>query len=245
MRVRYGNYKLGVAASEISISSEQIPNALQMPVAAEVVWSIKTRLKNPTGRPKDFSAILGNFESAFSVNGRDLVLEFTDGTPTHHRLLSRNCIGGTRVVRFPTYPTMRKAQGITYRDVEIEIRGTVPLSAMQYLDFNETITIRGGGARWGIREVNVGPGTRQRLRTHTTCTATQTGNATGYLVKPPPAPPIWPNWLVDEYPDESHVGPRTTGAGFNAFNTNYQTSWSYQFAAPNRLFGQPHYLTGR
>lgn len=245
MRVRYGTYKLGIAASEISISSDQTPNATGRPVAAEVIWAIKTRIKNPTGRPKDFPAILNAFERAFSIHGQDLVLEFLDGTPSHHSLLSRNCVGGTRITRFATYATGRKGQYVNFRDVEVEIRGTVPLPSLQYLSFSETIVVRGGGAKFGIREVNVGPGVRQRLRTHTTCTATQSGSAVGYLVQPSPPPPIWPSWLLDEYPEVSVVGPQTVGEGVNAFLTNYQINWSWQFAAPMRLFGQPHYLTGR
>jgi hypothetical protein len=244
MRVRYGSYRLGIAASDISISSDQIPNAMNRPAAAEVIWAVRTRIKNPSGDPRQFPAILNAFERAFSVHGRDIVLEFTDGTPTHHALLTRNCVGGTRVSKFPTYSTGANGQYINYRDVEFEIRGTVPLQANGYLSFTEQISIRGGGARWGCREVNIGPGVRQRLRTNTTCFATQSGSAVGYLARPTPPPPIWPSALVDELPDLTLASPVTQGEGFSAFQTDYSTNWSYQFASPQRLNGIPHFLTG-
>lgn len=244
MRVRYGNYRLGLAASDISISSEQIPNALGRPVAAEVVWAIRTRIKNPTGNPKAFPPILRAFEQAFSVHGRDLTLQFADGTPTHHILRSRDCIGGVRVTRFPTYETGARGQYVNYRDVTLEFRGQVPLSANQYISFSETISIQGGGARFGCKEVNFGPGVRQRLRTNTTCLATQSGSAVGYLVLPPVPPPIWPGALVDQFPDFDQTNPSTNGSGLNAFQANYPISWSYNYQWIHRLSGTPHFLRG-
>lgn len=244
MRVRYGSFRLGIAASDVSISSEPIPNAFGRPVAAEVVWGIRTRLKNPSGDPKQFPAILVAFEQAFSQHGRDLVLEFSDGRPTHHVLYSRDCVGGTRVAKYPSYSTGRNGQYIAYRDAEIEIRGIVPLGASGYMSFQESISIRGGGARYGCREVNIGPGVRQRLRTATTCTATQTGSATGYLSAPQIPPAIWEFALIDEYPDVTITNPQTIGEGSNAYQTNWSASWSYSYAFPTRLSGSPHFLNG-
>jgi hypothetical protein len=64
-----------------------------------------------------------------------------------------------------------------------------------------------GAKAAGCREVNRGPGVRQRLRTHTTCFATQTGSSTLYLGYPQAPRPIWPYALVDEYPDIQATGP--------------------------------------
>jgi hypothetical protein len=244
MRVRYGSYRFRIASSELTIRRDPILNAMQQPVAIEEVWSIRSRPYNKTGDATKFLPIMREFDSAFSVNGKDLVLEQSTGDASYHQLLSRNTIGGTRISSGPHFPVGRGPQGLVARDVELEIRGTIPLAASQYMTFTETISIRGGGEKYGIREVNVGPGVRQRLRTHSTCFATQSGSAVGYLGKPQPPPPIWPYALVDEYPDEDITGPQTIGAGRFSEQVNYATSWNYSFAAPYRLFGTPHYLLG-
>lgn len=243
MRLRIGSYRFPIAASEIIISRDPLLNALQVPYAVEEVWSIRSRLRNPTGEPKDFRAILNSFEAA-CVNGADVVLELSDGAPSHHVMRSRDLVGGTRFSRLPGYPTGRGAQGITYRDVAFEVRGTRPVAGLRYVQFTEQITVSGGGARTGCREVNVGPGVQQRLRTHTTCFATQTGSAVGYLGYPDPPNPIWPFALVDQYPDLGLTGANTLGAGVDAIQTDHPINWSYRYEWPYRLTGIPHYLLG-
>jgi hypothetical protein len=244
MRIRIGNYRLGIAATELSISTNQVLGATGTPVAVDVVWDLQTRLKNPTGVASAFYSTLAAFENAFSQHGQDVVLELSDGTSSYHTLLNRNCIGGTRITKYPTYSSGRSGEGINYRNASVQITGTVPISSFGYTAFSERISISGGGARWGCREVNRGPGIRQQLRTHTTCRATQSGSAVGYLETPEPPPPIWAYALVDELPEVGLDNPNTIGLAFNASQTDYGINWSYQFAFPQRLSGTPHFLTG-
>lgn len=244
MRIRVGSYRFNLAASELSITSDPVLNAMKVAVAIETTWAIKTKLRNPTGDAKQFYRYLREFEAACSVNGRDVVLEHTDGTPSYHMLLNSQAIGGVRCTKFPSFPTGARGEAINYRSIEVEYRATQPLGSSQYMAFNEQITIRGGGARFGCREVNIGPGVRQQLRTATTCFATQSGSATGYLQYPSPPPAIWPFALTDEYGDLTLNSPSTIGQSFNAMQQDYTISWSYSFAFPTRLSGVPHFLTG-
>lgn len=209
-------------------------------------WSWTCKIYNKTGNPKSTAGFLRELEQAYTRNGQDLVLEHSDGTPSYHALLSRDCIGGTRVVQLPVYPRGQGGEYVSFRTVSIAVEGIRPVlnGVSLYLAFQERITISGGGARWGCREVNRGPGQRQQLRTHSKCEATQTGSATLYVGEPEVPSPIWPQALVDQYPALDAVGPETISAGSigdSAF-VNRSVTWSYSYEFPYRLFGEPHYL---
>lgn len=245
MRVRYGQYRLPSGATEVSINADPVEGARGLPVEHVVTWTMQTRLKNPGGNPIAFTQQLLQLQNAFNRHGQDLVLETEAGVPSFHRLISSQCIGGTRVIKPPTFPTGRRAQLVTHRDIEIVVQGRVPtlFGYSNYVSFQETITISGGGRRWGCREVNFGPGVRQQLRTHSKCVATQSGTAVGHLARPPIPPPIWPQALVTEFPDTTDVTPKLTGAGGNGTYSDFSRSWSYSYEFPFRLTGTPSVLS--
>jgi len=189
--------------------------------------------------------IIAAFEEAYSRHGQDLVLEHTSGSLSHHALLSRDCLGGTRIAQLPEFPDGGSGEYVSYRTYTVAVKGIRPILAGQsiYIDFTENLSIRGGGMRWGCREVNRGPGVRQQLRTHTTCFATQSGSSILYVGNPIPPPPIWPHALVDQLPDIDGSGPETLSGGNTAY-INRPLSWTYNYQFPIRLIGEPHYLIG-
>lgn len=244
MRIRWGNYRHRIAEVDLQISRQTIENAMKVALAVIETWVIQGKLYNLTGDRTSMYNTLRDFEAAYSVNGKDLVLEYSNGRAGWHALYNSECIGGTRVVEKPSFPSGKRGEHLTFRSYRVVVQGIRPLSRSQYLSFSERISIRGGGAKWGCLEVNQGMGVRQLLRTHTTCTATQSGSAVGYLQQPEPPPPIWPWALVNQYPDIDVDGPQTIGEDFNATQTNFGISWSYEYQATGRLFGTPHFLRG-
>jgi hypothetical protein len=243
VRLRYGNFRHRVSSVELAIERRPVLNARNVPVAVEEVWRCSGKLYNPGYTAAGMYQVLEEFEQAYRVNGRDLVLEHADGRPSYHQLISSECIGGTIVVQPPTFPTGKQGEYVSFRSYQLEVMGTKPLTARtQFLEFNERISIRGGGAKWGCVEVNFGPGVQQQLRTHSTCFATQSGSAVGYLALPQPPPPIWPFARTDEFPELELTSPKTIGEGFRAHRREYAISWSYNFEWPFRLTGTPHHL---
>lgn len=244
LRIRYGNYVHRVSEGLLKISRQPIENHSGAPMAFVETWQWSGKLYFGDCSVQSGTAAIAAFERAYSLNGKDLVLETIDGVPTHHALRARDCIGGTKVVGLPEFPEGAGAEAIGYRSYTIAVQGTKPIfnGASLFTEFNETISIEGGGWKTGCREVNFGPGVQQRLRTHSTCFATQSGRAVAYLGNPAVPPPIWPGARVDQFPRLELSSPEVESGGTFSTLTNRNISWSYNYEFPFRLFGIPHYL---
>ncbi len=244
MRVRFGGYYHRVAEVDVQITRTPVFNAVQVPVAYREQWTLQGKLFNPSPYSRSMYGILSDFEFAYSSGGKDLVLEHDNGVASYHTLRNSDCLGGTRVVEPPSFPSGRFGEYASYRTYRVVVEGVrVYGNANQWLNFRETIKIRGGGEKYGCIEVNEGVGVRQRLRSHSTCYATQSGSGSGYLYTPDPPPPIWPFALVDQYPEVDIVSPETIGSFGDGVQVNHEISWSYSYEYPQRLAGTPHYLT--
>ena len=244
VRLRYGRYYHRIAEVDLAISRRPIENAMKVAVAVEETWTCQGKLFNPTGKPGDMTAVLRSFEAAYSINGQDIWLEYLNGQPGYHQMLSRDCIGGTVVVEPPSFPSGKKGENHTFRTYRLSVKGIRPLLRSGWMQFEERISIKGGGRRWGCLEVNEGEGVRQQLRSNTICFATQSGSGIGYLEMPDPPPPIWPFALVDEFPDVELTSPETYGDQSSPILLNHGLTWNYAFQATRRLFGIPHFLRG-
>ncbi|MCR9292902.1 MAG: hypothetical protein NXI32_09295 [bacterium] len=245
MLLRYGTYRHRVAEANVQIRRTPLENASGGTFGYRERWTVTGKLFNPTGNARNMGPVIQAFENAYSQSGRDAALEFEDGTPSHHQLLNANSLGGVRVVQPPEFPDGKKGELVNYRSYSLAIEAMFPIFRGQslFIEFSERISIRGGGRRWGVVEVNRGPGVRQMIRTHTKCTATQSGSATLFVGWPDPPKPIWPFALVDEFPDFDVDSPETIAADVaNASLINGGVSWTYNYEFPLRLFGTPHYL---
>lgn len=243
MRLRYGNYTHRIAESAVVIERSPIANKFGHTIAVQETWRISGKLYNPGTGSAGCDAMIYDLEVAYTQNGKDLILEHANGRASHQKMLSRDLIGGTKIASPPQFGSSAQGEYIGYRSYSMAVTGLRPLFAgsSMFLEFTETIRISGGGARFGCREVNRGPGVRQQLRTHSTCLATQTGSSSLYVGIPNVPPPIWPYAIVDQYPDIEQGGP--TGQGDGDYTTR-TLNWSYSYSFPLRLRGTPHYLLG-
>lgn len=246
LRLRYGNYIFRIGSPEISIDRQPIPNAMGVPMRYVESWSISGRIHNPGRSAVDIQPYLSAFESAFSIHAQDLVLEHDNGVTTSHGLYSNDCIGGTRVSLFPSFPTGRHGELVSFRTFRVSVQGEkfAPDVRSQILQWSEQISVSGGGWRRKVDEVNFGPGVQQRTRTHSKCVATQSGQAVGYLYIPEVPPAIWPNALTDQFPNLSLASPKTVGQGISARQVEKSITWSYSYESTQRLYGVPHFLLG-
>lgn len=245
-RLRWGSYYFRLASANIAIARNPILNTANVPFQFEETWTITGRLKNPGSTDRDMDPVIRNFEFALGFRDQDLTLERDDGSGTSHALYSRDCIGGTFVSQYPSFPTGSRGEYVTYRSFTFAIAGikVAPSPGHQYTQWSERIQIRGGGFKRGVQEVNFGPGISQRYRTHSKCVAVQSGSAVGYYTKPDVPPPIWPAALTDEYPDLDLGNPTLFGDGINSRTVDHSTNWTYNYEWPFRLFGEPHFLIG-
>lgn len=245
MFVQIGNYRHGINEAGLSISHQVRETAAGLPYLVDVQWGVEGKLRNRSGNPRLLDREMERLEQAYSQRGMDISLLHNDGRRSHHTMRNSDTIGGIRAT-FLAYPTTRGAEYCTYRSYQVTLNAVMRVAnAPLYIAFEEQINISGGGARYGVKEVNEGPGTRQRLRTHAKCVATQSGRITMLGRYPEAPPPIWPYASDSDYPDVSKMPPvvrgRATDGTLSIAECTIQYTYTYSW--PYRLFGTPKFAT--
>jgi hypothetical protein len=173
---------------------------------------------------------------AYNRNGKDLRIVLPNGADSLLALYSRQCIGGTRIVSGPNFPTQREASYVTFLHYTISVEGEIPATnaATTVKSWSETITRSGGGMRVGHIETLTGPPVKQLLKRMTTYRVVQSGNAIGAYDYPVPPRPIWPYAMV-EAAQVTKQSPRNHSGMFEDF----PVSWQYTFESSTPLLGGP------
>ena len=240
MILAYGDYRHALGETAVIISREGVfaPSGEQLAVREH--WRIEGALQAAT------SALLTQaiqaLVDAYSQSGLNLTLYLPDGTtPSAHRIVSSQTLGGTRVVRPPSFPQGKGAEYTTYRGYSIEIEAEIPTtnSSSALLFWDEVLTFSGGGPRWTYLATLTGTPILQTLQQATPYRVTQVGRAIGYSSYPTPASPIWPLAL---HADESTITrklPRRAAGGEPARDVEYEVTWSYRFDSDCPLSGDP------
>lgn len=246
MFLQIGSYRHQINEAGLAITQRAKETKAGVPYMYELEWTISGKLRNPSGVSRDLDRKMAALEQAYSTRGVDIALLHNDGRRTHHAIRNSDTLGGIRTL-FTAYPTTSGAEYCTYRSYQVQITASIPIrsNAPVYIEFEEQITIMGGGRRWAVKEVNEGPGIRQQTRTHSKCEATQSGRATMLGVYPMVPQPIWPFALQDEFPRVNKLPPVTSGQNRDGtFARKEMTiTWDWSFVWPQRLFGSPHYAT--
>lgn len=246
MIVQYGTYQHQVSSTGIVVSSDVEENESGVPIRVKHSVSIEGRLRNPPGAaPRNLDGLIAQMESAYSRVGQDFGMLHDDGRRSQAFWTNASTIGGIRP-RFLAYPNYKGGEYWSYRQFQIRVEFYTPYGlAFQYARFTEQLSIEGGTASFGVKEVNFGPGVRQRLRTHTKCSATQSGSAIGKNFFPPIPPPVWPFALSYTEPKITRtIRPKGSRYHRNLVLEECEVSWSYAFEWPTRLDGIPHYALG-
>lgn len=243
MQLQIGNYRHRINEAGLTISHRVRETKAGIPYLVDVEWGVSGKLRNSSGNSRHLDATMQALERAYSQRGVDISLLHNDGRRSHHTILNSQTLGGVRA-QVLAYPTTKGAEYCTYRSYEIRVAAVIRVAgAPLYIEFEEQITISGGGGRWGVKEVNEGPGVRQKLRTHAKCTATQSGRITQLGRYPVAPPPIWPYALESEHPDIVRLPPVTLGTDrdrtLRLAECSIQYSWNFSW--PYRLSGAPQY----
>lgn len=243
--VKYGSYTHPVSSTGLTFSTEIRENEQGLPVAIDYTVNLEGKLLNPTANPRDLDHLIATLEAAYSVRGQDFGIIHKDGRPTRAYWRSQDTISGIRA-NFYAAPNYQGAEYVTYRTFQLRVQfSLIPGVAVNYIKFTETLQISGGGPTFDVLEVPFGIGVRHRTRTHSKCTATQSGSAVARFNLPQIPPPIWPHALAKANPDETATY-RPKGGRANGRLTldECEISWRYDYVWPERLFGVPHFALG-
>lgn len=243
MFLQVGAYRHAINEAGLSMSKRAIENKAGVPYLYEIEWTINGKLRNPRGNGRDLDLAMERLEEAYAKRGVDISLLHADGRRSHHTILNSTTLGGIRS-RVLSYPTTEGGELCTYRGYTISINAKVPIlkNAPVYIEFDEQITIAGGGRRWAVKEVNEGPGVRQLVRTNSRCEASQSGRATMLGRYPRYPSPLWPFALQEEFPKVVNLPPSVEGSrtdgtfGLAAMSI----TWDWSFVWTSRLSGSPH-----
>lgn len=241
MIVAWGNYRHSMGQVKIAIDKTNQLNGKKLPNLEENRWSLYGRLGTQGMTQAQLLAAITALETAYASQYQDLIVYLPDGvTKTPHQLLNANCVGGTRVVKPPSFPEGQGAEGVTYRHYSIEIVGLKPIAGADPLvSFSETIEREGGGPVRGLLETLDSQPQEQTLRQASTFRAVQQGNAVGLYGYPAVPAPLWPDKVVRGFPKVSDGSPEVIGSTL----VNWPRSWMYVFESASPMQGNPHFWT--
>lgn len=238
MRLYWGNYAHDDAECVVAESIDVLETDTGLPYGIRVRWDV-TGVKLGDDL-EDVVAKMNALQSAYLVWGKDLVLRDGDGNLVK-QMRTLGSISGVQIVKPPAWPIQGGAELTGFcsyalaAEAEYLIGSTAfPGAVPPYRSFRETLSFGGGGPVKTVVNVVNGPPQIQVLYAKTAYTATQSGEAVGVNGWPPLPPPLWPAFLLR--PGQGTKGsPRRHGPGL----TDYPVTWSYEFASPGLLVGNP------
>lgn len=238
MYFQYGIDVRPLNEAALVISRDTLLNDEQVPWAIRHKWDIQGYLQ--ADDPAGITAAILALEAAYSIQGQNATLLLNDGTtPSAHRLISNQCIGGVRVTSPVSYEKGDGAEYSTFRHYRIGLEAIVPTNQISLIAWDETLSFSGGGPRDVWIEVRNGPPQKQRVSLATIYEVRQSGRAIGLYSYPFAARPIWPDAeILTERRSELKL-PKYTGQGATRTLTEFEVSWSYVFRSDQQLFGTP------
>lgn len=236
MYLKYGGYPhtSGEAAFSISRDGQFSPEGVYQGYVER--WDISGRLH--AADVASLSAAITALQAAYALQGQDIGLYNDDHSPTAHRMLNSQTVGGIRVVRQPSFPESQGAEYTTFRSYSIGVEGEFLDLESGIVNWTEVVNFEGGGPVYvHLKPIN-GVAQKQVSIQNDTFRATQAGSAVGYLGYPNPPAPLWPSDLV-RAPAISRKTPRRKGPRGSQLFVEYEVSWNYAFESVAPLTGGP------
>lgn len=197
-------------------------------------WQLRGTLIPASATPAAVTAAVAALKNAYAVDGQNAGLFEDDGTPTTYFFNSAQALGGVKVVAGPSLPEGAGASYVTYLRYTITLQADFP-DPVENLDYyQEQISFSGdcGPIRQWVTPIS-GPPQNQTIQSRSTQRITQSGSAVGFLARPTPANPLWPQLEHREKRKIVATSPDVNGRAL----TGYGVSWSYEFESPTNLSG--------
>jgi len=241
MILGYGSYRS--AQDECTISMEANNRRSQSGGPIDVVlhrWTIDGEVQGSTA-----AAIVAAFqalEAAFSVDGRDLILYFNDGTTVAHGLYSAAAINGVQITQPPHYPRGDGTELHNCRSYRIVVEAEfLPDNTLRdVLSFDEAVSVEGGGPELAVVPLLRGVPQIQIVYEQTEVIAIQEGSAVGRLRYPTRPQPLWPGLEWRRRRRVRRYSPRLRSVSPKLIWTEYRIEWSYTFISTSDLVGIPN-----
>lgn len=234
MILKIGTYSFPANGVSIDRRIDTVLSNDNVPYSEKHVWNVSGELLGST--QSELIAANAALAKACGKQYQDLKFYADDGTTLAFALINAVSMDGVKIMNFRNPPIpgqFATAIGFEFTAEASYIYASNVTNPV--LEYQETLTITGGGPRYGFVEcVNAAP-VKQLIIPQTVSLATQSGRATGLGAWPTVPGPLWP---ADELPDQRSItreSPQRDGAGFSM----YQVSWTYQFAAVVVFNGQP------
>jgi hypothetical protein len=186
--------------------------------------------------PTQLTAKLVSLSSAYNQEGLNAVL-YVNGAKTHHALLNQGSLYGVRVIQPPSFSPGGGTEYTTYRSYTIILEAEYLKTGNNLLKFEESLTLTGTGAerRVWIETLDTPP-IRQTTNRFTVVKLIQQGTATGYLSRPTPPPPLYPQSV--DYPEAQSM--KKSPDNIVGIRQNYTISWTYPMTFGSQVSGEPH-----
>lgn len=242
MFLRAGSYQHDDAEVALAISRAPVVDATGVTYAYDETWRITGFLLED-----DSSALttsLRALEAAYAKPLSEICLWVDSSTPTAHRILANQTLGGIRPLGGVEYPVGDGAEYTYFRSYQVTVEARIPTTkANRLLSFRESVRFSGGGPRKVLIETRVGPPQAQTVSQQTAYRASQEGEAVGLYDYPVPAAPLWPAGLMRERSQTERQSPRKIGsaaAGGRESYIEFPVRWSYEFESATPMSGGPN-----
>lgn len=243
MILKFGGFAFPLGTTEVTITRKDVKSESQQEWAEEVRWNIRYHIQNQAATNSAAMAAirtkLVQLENAFATGGKNLILYEPNGsTPTFHKLLDSDCIGGTQILERPSFPEGKTVEGLTQRTVTMVVGGLrrLPGGSPTLKAFQEHLDFAPSGTEYGHLRPKFGIAVKQQLKTYGLYRVSQKGQAIGFDDYPKIPDPIWPAALKFTEPLKSPGSPRRIGSDY----IEYPLSWEWMYESAYPLNGQPN-----
>ncbi len=240
MMFRYGNYLHKVGTMGYSLDWTPVLDQGGNIWASDAVMACNGFIHRQGATPQQIQDEIYALQRAYSVQGVDCGLTIDGFGQTADYLRSADFVGGLRLLKPLSYPTTKGTQHVNIRDFNVSVGGRRVFADFGYVvQFNERISLRGGGRRRTVTETINTLAVVQQGRKYGKYLAVQSGSATVVGLAYQPPPPLWP-WALLE-PDARNWD-FESAEPIGQFKLLYKFSWEYIYESPTPLFGLPSYF---
>lgn len=238
MILSFGNYAHPDHEAEVRIEVEHLRDQGNQFYAYRERWTISGFLQ--AADQNSVIAAVAALEAAYFSDNKDLILKGNDGSTVAAQMLTRNAIGGLRVVSGPSYPEGKGGEFSTYRSYNIAVEGLFSTGTVQVMAWTESLSFRGtGGYRFVHQQPLIGLPVKQQTALLTPIRVLQRGRATGFFGYPPVPPPQWPDAVKQDEIEITKSLPKRYGPPGNPTYVEFDVEWSYPHEGVGPFIGNP------
>lgn len=245
MRLRIGTHLFEANGTEITTSTDIFRTEATVPYKRKDMLKVSGFLSNSGTTPQELqdscSTQMSALISVLAKPYQDIVFLEDDGSESATYLKNAGSVNGVVVTNGPNFPdgisgytAVQKFDFTAEAEYYLTSNSGVNINTL-LLSFTESLSYSGGGPRYIWKESLRGLPQKQLVCLNTLYKVTQSGNSVGLRGYPSPAPPKFPNNLL-QAPNIQRTTPRKMGL------TNYEAyaiSWTYEYASDVPLIGVP------